>query len=82
MQKLLKFINKLQSRSFKRRLNRKINEAEKLRKQTGAHYLVISNGRKILVYRRRLLKTMIAQKYFTGINNIEQLERKALYSTK
>ena len=82
MQKLLKLINKLQSKAFKWRLNRKINEAEKLRKQTRAHYLVISDGRKILVYRRRLLRTLIAQKYFDGIKNIEQLERKALYSTK
>ena len=79
---LLKTINKLQSRLFKYRLNKKIKEAEKLHKITRAHYLIMSDGKKIIIYRYKMAKILIAQKRFKGIKNMEQLAKKAVYSTK
>jgi len=82
MKRLLKMINRLQSHLFKRRLNRKIKEANYLHGLTGARYLVISDGKKIVVYKRALLKMFIAQNRIPNINTIQQLEKKALYITK
>ena len=79
---LLKAINKLQGKWFNYRLNLKIKEAEKLKKITRTDYLIMSDGKKIIIYRYKMAKIMIAQKRFKGIKNMEQLAKKAVYTTK
>ncbi len=68
--------------SYKNKLKKTIKQAESRYKLTRHHYLVLADGKNILLLSRRKAKEMIKTKQFANITNIAQLEKRAVYCTR
>jgi len=64
-----------------RQLDRAKERAEKQYKLTRQHQLVLTDGRRIRVYSRRMCKDLLKRRAFGTIRTMQELEKRALYLT-
>lgn len=76
------FFKRLNVRIYNRKVGKLIKRAEELRRLTGYRYLVIRWRGRIRLVSKKQLKQWIANRTFRKGTRIQDIEKKAIYTTK